>query len=347
MFCKEEGRDTTATLNCNIKYISEIVSFLSVVFSIVVIIIARKIKMNVINKLIIQILISEILDGLNILLVILDDALGPKIFDNYNSKTYICFSQIFVSVFSCFWTLTASFFISLRIYDIMVKKNKIFKNKIMEKYVLFFSVAFPMIISYIFWLIQVILQTYKLDNLSKEKYYQKKHEHDHFRHMYCWLSKGINIAMFLFVLVLIGANVFLSIFKGSAFVNKISIELKEAQEKYEAYGLQKKIDDVEHIKKTLWIYPITSCILWFSFFILQFLFYALTKNGFLSWIYCLLISIRQSIYAIIFLYTQKDLQNQFIKTFLCKKKKIMRKTIGIINDIQKGGKLEPDNDKIL
>ena len=345
MFCKQEGKDSTATLNCAIKAISEIVSFLSIAFSIVVIIIARKTKMNVINKLILQILISEILDGLNILLVIIDDALGPKYFDNYNSKTYICFTQIFVSIFSCFWTLTASFFISLRIYDIMVKKNKIFKNKIMEKYVLFFSVAFPMLISYIFWLIQVIYQAETLDSVPKYKYYQKKHDHTHFRHMYCWLSTGLNVAAFIFVLALIGANVFLSIIKGSTFLNKISTELKETQEKYEETHLQKKIDDVEHIKKSLWIYPITSSILWLSFFILQFLFNVKT-NGVLSWIYCILISIRQSIYAIIFLYTQKDLQNQFIKTFLCKKKKI-KKAVGIINEINKGDKINLENDKII
>ena len=347
MFCKQEGRDLTATLSCNIKLISEIVSILSVLFSVIVIIVASKNKMSVINKLILQILISEILDGVNILLVILDDAIGPKIFDNYNSKTYICFTQIFVSVFSCFWTLTASFFISLKIYDIMVKKNQIFRNKIMEKYVLFLSIAFPMLISYLFWLIQVINQASKYDSLPKDKYYQKKHEHDHFRHMYCWFNTEINIVVFIFVLALNGANLFLSIFKGSAFVNKISIELKEAQEKDETINLQKKIDDVDHIKKSLWIYPITSCIVWISFFILQFLFSIFNKNGILAWIYCILISIRQSIYAIIFLYTQKDLQNQFIKTFLCKKKKKLRKTVGIMNDIEKGGKISPDNDKII
>ena len=347
MFCKQEERDSTATLNCSIKAISEIVSFLSVIFSIIVIIITTKIKKNVIQNLIVQIMISEILDGLNILLVILDDALGPKLFENYNSKTYICYTQIFISVFSCFWTLTASFFISLKIFDIMVKKNKIFKNKIMEKYILFFSVAFPMLISYIFWLIQVIYQTEKLDTLPKNKFYQKTHEHSHFRHMHCWFSTGTNIVVFLFVLVLIGANVFLSIIKGSTFLNKIAIELKETQERYEGNHLQKKIDDVEHIKKSLWIYPITSGILWFSFFILQFLFNIFGKNGFLSWIFCILISIRQSIYAIIFVYTQKDLQNQFIKTFLCKKKKKLRKTTGIINEIQGGGKIIPDNEKVI
>ena len=193
MFCHRKDEDINNTLPCWIKYISEIVSFLSIIFSIIVITITyKRAKLNVINKLIIQIFMSEIVDGINILLVIFDDVQGSKYFENIIAKTFICFSQIYISLFSCLWTLSASFFISLRIYDIMVKKNAIFKNKILEKYVLFLSIGIPAIISYFFWLIQVFSQSSKNKNLSKELFYQKQHSYNHFRHMYCWFDKEIN-----------------------------------------------------------------------------------------------------------------------------------------------------------
>lgn len=348
MFCHRKEEDVDTTLHCAIKGISEFISFLAIIFSVMVIIVtAKRTKMNIINKLILQILISEVLDGINILLVILDDAQGSTYFEKKNSKTYICFSQIYISLFSCLWTLSASFFISLRIYDVMVKKNAIFKNKILQKYVLFLSIAIPSIISYFFWLIQMFAQSSKYKNLSKELYYQKYHSHDHFRHMYCWFNKEINYVIFILVIILIGANFYLSIIKGSAFVNKISTELKDTNEKYEGHNLQKKIDDMEHIKKSLWIYPITSGILWFLFFILQIMFSVNIKGTFLSLFYCLLISSRQVIYTLIFLYTQKDIQYQFIKFILCKKKKKkLRNVKGIIDDIQKGGEMLPNEGKI-
>ena len=159
-----------------------------------------------------------------------------------------------------------------------------------------------------------------------------------------------NFVIFSLVLVLIGANVYLSIIKGSFFLKKISAELKDTNERYEGHDLQKKIDDMEHIKKSLWIYPITSAIIWISFFILQILFNENKKSDFLSWLYCILISVRQIIYASIFLYTQKDIQYQFIKFILCKNRNQrlrLRTTTGIINDIRKEGTMLPDVEKIM
>ena len=347
MFCFKDEEAPDSTLDCSIKIISEIASFLSVIFSIIVIVITKKkTKMIILNKLILQIMISEVLYGINLLLVIFDDAQGPKIFENYNSKTYICYTQIYISVFSCFWTLTASFFLSLKIYDMMVKKNKIFRNKIMEKSVTFFSVAIPFVLSYIFWLIQVIHQANKLNNLTKDLYYQKYHSHDHFRHMHCWFNESINYVIFSLCIILILSNFFLTI-KGSSVINEMSDELKEKKDNYGTNKLQKKIDDVEHIKKSIWIYPITSGIIWLIFFILQILFSRKIRNPFLSWVYCIFISIRQSLYGIIFLYTQKDIRAQFIKTLLCKdKKRGGRRTVGIINEIKSEGKIMPDEEKI-
>jgi hypothetical protein len=344
MFCKKDIN--TVTLNCATKWFCEIVSFCSVIFSsIVVIITMTRTKMNVINKLIVQILISEIIDGVNMLLVIFDDYQGPKIFENFNLKTYVCFSQIYLSIFTCFWTLSASFFISLRMYDIMVKRNQIFKNKIMEKYVSLFSIIIPAIFSYIIWIIQVYYQSNKFQKLEKGIYYQKEREHHHFRHMHCWVETSLTITLFIFAVILIGANVFFSIIKGSSFLSKVTEELKDKGKSSDDHSLQKKIDSMEHIRKTLWIYPITSGILWFIFYIIQII--VTTKqmsnsnsnnnsNSFISILLCIIISIRLIVYVIVFIYTQKDIKYQLIKFFLCQPaKKKIRTASAIMNDIEK------------
>jgi hypothetical protein len=348
MFCSSDNDGTS--LKCSIKVISEFISFISIIFTtIVVIITKKKTRMNIINKLIVQILISEIIDGITILLVIIDDAQGDKTFENYNNRTYVCFTQIYFSIFSCFWTLCASFFISLRIYDIMIKKGRIFKNKFLEKYVLFFSVIIPAFISYFFWLGQVISQANKIKDVNQKGFYQKYHSHSHFRHMYCWVDSDRNYAIFSIVIVLIGANVYFSIIKGTTFLNKVSGELKDEDEEFQMQSVKRKISDMEHIKKSLWIYPLTSGILWTIFFIIQILFNEVERRGFLSWIYCILISIRQGIYTFIFVYTQKDIKYQFMKFILCKNRthKTLRNTKGIINELKSEEKIIPDDEKSM
>ena len=150
---------------------------------------------------------------------------------------------------------------------------------------------------------------------------------------------GLILIEIIGYLVLIGANGYFSIIKGSTFLNKITGELKEQEGDNSSAKSKRKINDMEHIKKSLWIYPLTSGILWVIFFIIQILFNETEKRGFLSWVYCILISIRQGIYTFIFVYTQKDIKYQFMRFILCKnrKRKIinLKKSKGIINPIKK------------
>ena len=98
MFCKE--KNDPSTLPCKIKLVSEIISIIAIVFSSFIIHVTRtRTKLNVINKLILQILISEIIDGVDILLVIVDDVQGDITIDNYFIRRGVCFSQIFLSLF--------------------------------------------------------------------------------------------------------------------------------------------------------------------------------------------------------------------------------------------------------
>ena len=51
--------------------------------------------MNIMNKLILQIIISEIVDEVNILLGIIADCRGRLRFENYEFRMYTCYTQTF------------------------------------------------------------------------------------------------------------------------------------------------------------------------------------------------------------------------------------------------------------
>ena len=174
-------------------------------------------------------------------------------------------------------------------------------------------------------------------------------ERHHFRHMHCWVERPLTIALFIFAVILIGANVFFSIVKGSSFLSKVTEELKDKGKSSDDHSLQKKIDSMEHIRKTLWVYPITSGILWLIFYIIQIIVTTKQKNyGFISLLLCIIISIRLIVYVIVFIFTQKDIKYQLIKFFLCQPaKKKMRTVSAIMNDIEKeegSGNLISDNE---
>ena len=298
MFCNSLKNDDPSTLPCPIKLVSEIISLISIIFSSMVIYVtATRTKLNIINKLILQILISEVIDGINILIVVFDDILGERKFENLIERRYVCFSQIFLAIFSCLWTISSSFLISLRIFDIAVKNSNLFKKKILKKYLSVFSLFIPLFTSFCFWFGQTAYQAQFLEKLPYDDYYTN-HIHYHFRHMYCWFEKYVSLAIFIISLILIGATIFFSV-KGIQVMKSIK---------------------VEYIIKTLWTYPMASAILWILYFVLQILYDNGVKGFTFNLIYCIIISIRQPIYTFIFLYTQKDIKRQFIKFITCKYK---------------------------
>ena len=125
------AKDDPNYLSRDKKYVCEIVSILAFLFSAFVLLVAyiKKIKMTITNKLIIQIIWAEILDAVNIGLAVGIDSFGNFTFENYPKRMGICLTQIYIGVFSCLWNLFSSLFISIRIFDRMQNKNKIFKNK--------------------------------------------------------------------------------------------------------------------------------------------------------------------------------------------------------------------------
>ena len=116
MFAKEDKN----YLSLDKKWFCEIVSILCLIFSSFVTFVSfRKIKMTITNVLIMQIIMSEILDGINIILAIVIDSYGDFTFENYPGRMGFCLTQIYLGVFSCLWNLCSSLFISIRIFDRM------------------------------------------------------------------------------------------------------------------------------------------------------------------------------------------------------------------------------------
>ena len=312
------------------KLFSEIISIISLFFSLFVIFIAvKKIKMNITNNLILQLIISEVLDGINIILAIVFDLLGDYTFENYPDRMGICLTQIYLGVFSCLWNLFCSLFISLRIYDKMENKNKIFNNKFMHEYTTTMSYGIPSIISYILWTSQVIYQSNILRNKSYDNYHPKENKiikNDYFRYMYCWVNGWNNNILFGICIILIAANFYFSIFKSVFFIKKVSNEIEE-KEDYGRVSVQNKMKKINQMKWSLILYPLVSAILWTFYFILQVLagwamvsdYFDFMKNSWGSWLLIIVISFRQFIFTFLFFWTQKNLKKYAFNFLTCKK----------------------------
>ena len=340
MFCHQTSNINKGQINsmsCGEKWVSEIFAFLSLICSIFVIVISFiKIKMNLMYILILQILISEIIDELNVLSGILVDAQGKPSFENYSNRMMICFTQIYFAVFTCLWTLTASLFISLKLYDIIVYKNKIFKEgSFMSKYTSLISISAPMILSYFIWAIQVSLQN---KALKVENYYDSKKLEkglQNVRMIFCWVKPGLSIFLFIVCFALIVLNLYFSLFKGYFFVKKTKEDLIENNDESRP-SVQRQIKNITKIQNTLFLYPVISCAIWLLFFVLILFFWIFSNyksQSIFSWIFCIFISIRQIIYTLVYFLTQEKLKEYAILVLTCKS--CQKKRIQNINYLNK------------
>ena len=321
------------------KWVCEIFSIVSFIFSFFVIIVAlNKIKRTITNVLIIQIIMSELLDGINIALAIVIDSFGKFTFENYPKRMGFCITQIFLGVFSCLWNLFSSLFISIRIFDRMQNKNKIFKNKFMYEYTTTMSYGIPCIITYILWTIQVLYQSNTLKNKKYKDYYKSENNTNFFRYMYCWVTGGSNYALFAISFLLIGANFYFSIFKSALFIRKISREIEDVDDiKEDDRTKENKVSKIKSVMKNLIIYPIVSGCVWIIYFILQILsgqiyrsdntdFINSMKRGVGAWLIIIIICVRQIIFTLMFFLTQGNLKRHTYNILCCKKGKTARKT---------------------
>ena len=333
MFCHQEDKD--ASLSCELKWVYEVISFISLICSIfVVYVTVKKIKMNIIHKLIVQIIVSEIIDEINILLSIISDSQGKMNFENYDFRMHICFTQIYLSVFSCIWTLTSSFFISIKLYDIIINKNRIFKrNNFLSQYLLFITISVPIIISYILWAVHVGMRvtSLQLDQMYIDKRYTGT---QYIKLIFCWLGKEVTIPLTIIVAILILGNIYFSIFRGWCFLRRMKNNIIEQTDE-DNFSANNRIKSIESIQGILFLYPIISCLIWLIFFLFIFLFYFRYGNEtstVSSIFFCIFMTIRQTIYVLVYFLSQKNLRKYTLSYLKCQcnKKSSRTQSAGVI-----------------
>ena len=316
-------------LSLDKKYFCEIITIISLIFSIFVTVVSYlKIKMTITNILIMQIIMSEILDGINIILAIFIDSYGEFTFENYPDRMGFCLTQIYLGVFSCLWNLFSSLFISIRIYDRMENKNKIFKNKFMYEYATTMSYGIPVIISYILWTSQCLYQSNTLQKKTYNNYYSTKiNNTNYFRYMYCWVTDANNIILSILSFLLIAGNLYFSIVS-ACFIRRISNEIQDREG--EGKNIQNKVKKIRKMFINLILYPLVSLFVWLVYFILQIITNYNTNNsnlsesmkyGFGAWLIIFIICLRQIIFTLVFFLTQGNLKKYSFYYITCKCRK--------------------------
>ena len=71
------------------------------------------------NQFILHITFSEMLNSITILSSILMHIIGTKE-EKYTERMRVCYTQIFTGLFANFYTLSSSFLIAFRIYDLLL-----------------------------------------------------------------------------------------------------------------------------------------------------------------------------------------------------------------------------------
>ena len=332
MFCQE---NKGASIPCSMKWVYEIISFISLLCSIFVVVVTiKRIKMTIMHILVLHIIISEMVDELNILLGIISDIKGKLNFENYGFRMQVCYPQLFLSAFSCLWTLTASFFISLKLYDIIINKDRIFRgNNFWNKNVKLISVSIPLIISYILWAIHLVMNNKRisLNSIYEDKI---KNRQQRIQLVFCWLGREPSIAIAVISTLLIIANLYFSI-KSYIFLRNIKNNIINKNVDI-SKAINNQINNINQIQKILFLYPIIACVIWSFFFLFIFLVYFnYRNNNNFGWsiAFCIFMSIRQIIYTLVYFLSQQKLRRYTLLFLMCKTCK-KNKNKGAINPIK-------------
>ena len=272
-------------------------------------------------------------DEVNILLGIISDGIGKLNFENYHYRMYVCYPQLLLSAFSCLWTLTASFFISLKLYDIIINNSRIFRgNHFLNKNITLITVSIPLIISYILWAIHLTLN---IEYLKFETFYEIgiTNRKKRFQLVFCWIREELSIVLACIAALLIIGNLYFSIFRGYFYLKKIKDTII-TQNAEISKSINTQINNINQIQNILFLYPIISCVIWILFFLFIFsIYFHYTDTG-IGWsiVFCIFMSIRQIIYTLVYFLSQNKLRNYTILFFMCKTCK-KNKKVGKINPI--------------
>ena len=264
------------------------------------------------NQFILHITFSEMLNSITILSSILMHIIGTKE-EKYTERMRVCYTQIFTGLFANFYTLSSSFLIAFRIYDLLLNNSLIFKetnNVRIAKLVLFYG---SLLISYIFWVIQLNLQNYEQTSTKLLKV------------LSCWVSDYPDLIVIVIYIVLLTVICYFCA-KGSCFITRYANTINQDNTNETE---TEEIEKVKAIQRRLIFFPI-SCIIIFALIIAhRFIVRVAKGDEFLTTItfilYTIPTSLRGFIFAIVYFGALQRIKQSFVDIFcckICKKKKI-------------------------
>lgn len=295
---------------------SGIISAISFIASLIVIKVfyLKNLQKNVTNQFVMQLILSEMINNINHVSPVINNFIGRKE-EKYYERRRVCFSQMYASLFSNFYTLFSSFLISFRIYDLLVKNSTTFRNVKNVKIAKLFSFYFCALISYIFWFLQV------------EVFQKIRGTRTYFRVLTCWVDFQLDCAS----LVIFGIFIILTFIyciKSRSFVQNYQKRFYEEEDQLNINELeqQKSLEEIQKIKvvqKRLVLYPITTTILYSLIIVYRILSYLRGDNNTIKIICLLLYSLtsvlRGMIFIIIYFGTQQVFREGLYEFFLCRK----------------------------
>ena len=113
------------------------------------------------------------------------------------------------------------------------------------------------------------------------------------------------------VALFILGNMYFSIFRGWCFLRRMKNNII-AQTDEDNLSSNNRIKSIESIQGILFLYPVISCLIWVIFFLFMYLFYFRYGNETSmasSIIFCVFMTIRQTIYTLVYFLSQKNLRN--------------------------------------
>lgn len=177
-------------------------SFFLLIFCIYRMVSVKK-KMSFLTKTILLIFSSELVLSISKILqvfkYIFQDYRDNKDYDGFNGRAMICGFQLVLAVYSDYCSLLATLLLSLRCYDVIKNKNKLFDKPKCSKYSLIGIILGSLALGVIFLIADIFIsdKSYKLDVRDRCCYW-------------CWLEQGISMVCFFFYLIILIANIYYS-----------------------------------------------------------------------------------------------------------------------------------------
>lgn len=314
-------------------YIFNGISFLSSL-SVLLIIYSNNLNTQISNQFIVHITFSEMLNSITILSSIVMDIIGRKE-EKYNERMRICNAQVFTGLFCNFYTLSSSFLVAYRIYDLLLNNSITFKHSYRVKIAKLLSLYGCLLVSYILWLIQMNLQDYEQTTTQSLKV------------LLCWVGDYpdlIVIGIYCLFLIVICYLCF----KGACFITKYANAISQdnilTEEPSESTNAD--IEKIKGIQKRLILFPVSTIIIFAMIITHRFIARIAKGNEFLTTItfilYTIPTSLRGFIFAIVYLGAQQIVKKSVADIFCCRvcQKKQLPKVKSILEEINEDRALD-------